>query len=399
VINLNLLKYKKEMTAMIVAVTVSYCTLNYRVVRPNALAVLKGGKTIGYIRDKADYTAAKESLANYIQNKYKTYILSDEFQLKRVKVSEDMILSESKAENVLLENSDAKVESVVMLIDGRETAVLESEDAGNKIIQEVSKYYTGNSGLKDIKDIKVLSKVTYNKAMNPIPQIKESNQVIEDIIKNNKNNNLIKISFSGIKSENVKISPATTTLWTDDYVIGTVVTKQNGKAGLKETDKLITMENGVIKSSKPTGSRIINESIDKVVAVGTKNPILAGIAFLTKPSRGGITSYFGYRWGKLHKGLDIGAAIGTPIYAAADGTVEFASWDSGGYGNLVKINHGSGIVTFYGHTSKIVVKAGQSIKRGQLIAYVGSTGHSTGPHLHFEVRLNGESVNPLKYLK
>lgn len=396
---MNLLKYKKEMAAIMIAVTVSYCTLNYRVIRPNALAVLKGGKTIGYIRDKADYAAAKESLTNYIQDRYKTYDLADEFQLKRVKVSEDMILTQKDAENVLLENSDLKVESVVMLIDGKETAVLESEDEGNKIIQGVSKYYTENSGLKSIKDIKVLSRITYNKTMNPLSEISEGNQVIKDIIKNNYKDDLIKISFSGIKSENVKVSPATRTIWTDEYVIGTVVTKQNGKAGLKEADKLITMENRVIKSSKPAVFRIINQSVDKVVAVGTKNPILAGIAFLSKPSRGGITSYFGYRWGKLHKGLDIGAAIGTPIYAAADGTIEFASWDSGGYGNLIKINHGSGIVTFYGHTSKMVVKAGQSIKRGQLIAYVGSTGHSTGPHVHFEVRLNGESVNPLKYLK
>ena len=395
---MNLLKYKKEVTAIITAVTVSYCTLNYRVTRPNALAVLKDGKTIGYIRSTADYQNAKDNLINYIKGNFSSYDLADEFNIKRVKVPDSMILTEAEAENVLLQNSETEVESAALLIDGKEIATIESEEEGNKIIQGVSKYYIEKSGLKDIKETKVLSQITYNKAMNPLSEIREANLVIKDIIKRNDNNNLIKISFSGIKTENVKISPATRTIWTNEYVIGTVITKQNGKAGLKEVDKLITMENGAIKISKTAGSRVINESIDKVVAVGTKNPILAGIAFLSTPSRGGITSYYGYRWGRLHKGIDIGARTGTPIYAAADGTIESASWDRG-YGNLVKISHGSGIETLYGHTSKMVVKAGQKVKKGQLIAYVGSTGHSTGPHLHFEVRLNGNSVNPLKYLR
>ena len=396
---MNLIKYKKEMAAIIVAATVSYCTLNYRVIRPNALAILKDGKTIGYIRSTADYQAAKEDLINYIQNEYKTYDLTDKFQLKKVKVPEDIILNKTEAEKILLQSSDVQVEAAVMLIDGKEIAIVENEKEGNKIIQGVSKYYTENSGLNDIREIKVLSQITYNKTMHPLSEIMGNNLVIKDIIKGNNKDNIIKISFSGIKTNTVKINPSTRTIWTNDYVVGTVVTKQNGKAGLNEVDKLINMENGAVKSSKAAETRVINKSIDKVVAVGTKNPILAGIAFLSKPSRGGISSYFGYRWGKLHKGLDIGAGIGTPIYAAADGTVESASWDSGGYGNLVKISHGSGIETLYGHTSRMAVKAGQKVKRGQLIAYVGSTGHSTGPHVHFEVRLNGTAVNPLKYLK
>ncbi|MDV3427977.1 MAG: peptidoglycan DD-metalloendopeptidase family protein [Bacillota bacterium] len=396
---MNLLKYKKEMAAIVIAATVSYCTLNYRVIRPNALAIMKDGKTIGYVGSTADYREAKYNLENYIQDTYKTYDLADEFQLKKVKVSEDMILTKTEAEKVLLQSSDVKVEAAALVIDGKEIAIVENEKEGNKIIQGVSEYYTEKSGLKDIKEIKVLSQITYNKIMHPLSEIREDNLVIKDIIKGNNNNDIIKISFRGTKTNTVKISPSTRTIWTNDYVIGTVVTKQNGKAGLNEVDKLINMENEAVKSSNTSETRVINKSIDKIVAVGTKNPILAGIAFLTKPSRGGISSYFGYRWGKLHKGLDIGASIGTPIYAAADGTVESASWDSGGYGNLVKLSHGSGIETLYGHTSRMVVKAGQKIKRGQLIAYVGSTGHSTGPHVHFEVRLNGTAVNPLKYLK
>ncbi len=110
-----------------------------------------------------------------------------------------------------------------------------------------------------------------------------------------------------------------------------------------------------------------------------------------------ITSPFGWRWGRMHEGIDLGAAYGTPIAAAAAGVVIYAGWE-GGYGNLVVIDHGGGLATAYGHQSRIAVAAGQSVSQGEIIGYVGSTGHSTGPHLHFEVRVDGEAVDPLGYL-
>lgn len=101
---------------------------------------------------------------------------------------------------------------------------------------------------------------------------------------------------------------------------------------------------------------------------------------------------------KFHKGIDIGAAQGTNVLAAADGTVVTAGWNSGGYGYYITINHGGGIVTLYGHNSKLLVKAGDKVKKGQVIAKVGSTGNSTGPHIHFEVLKDGTVVNPYNYL-
>ena len=123
-------------------------------------------------------------------------------------------------------------------------------------------------------------------------------------------------------------------------------------------------------------------------------PSSAGLIW---PASGGVTSPFGWRWGRMHEGIDIGAGYGTPIHAAASGTIIYCGWE-GGYGNLVVIDHGGNLATAYGHQSSIAVACGQQVSQGQVIGYVGSTGHSTGPHLHFEVRINGSPVDPLGYL-
>jgi murein DD-endopeptidase MepM/ murein hydrolase activator NlpD len=115
------------------------------------------------------------------------------------------------------------------------------------------------------------------------------------------------------------------------------------------------------------------------------------------PVNGPVTSPFGYRWGRLHAGIDIGVPYGTPIHAAAAGTVVLAAW-TGGYGNYTCIDHGGGLATCYAHQSSYAVSAGAHVAQGQVIGYVGSTGHSFGAHLHFEVRINGNPVDPLGYL-
>jgi murein DD-endopeptidase MepM/ murein hydrolase activator NlpD len=123
-------------------------------------------------------------------------------------------------------------------------------------------------------------------------------------------------------------------------------------------------------------------------------PSAAGLIW---PVAGTLTSPYGWRWGRMHEGIDIAAGSGTPIYASASGTVIACGYE-GGYGNLVVLDHGGGLATAYGHQSSIAVTCGQSVGRGQLVGYVGSTGRSTGPHVHFEVRVGGGAVDPLGYL-
>jgi murein DD-endopeptidase MepM/ murein hydrolase activator NlpD len=121
------------------------------------------------------------------------------------------------------------------------------------------------------------------------------------------------------------------------------------------------------------------------------------------PSNGWITSYFGPRFSpfagslKMHEGLDIGARVGTTVIAPADGIVTFAG-EKSGFGKFVQIDHGYGLETIFGHASSVLVHNGQRITRGQNIARVGNTGRSTGPHLHYEVRVNGTAVDPLYFI-
>jgi len=117
------------------------------------------------------------------------------------------------------------------------------------------------------------------------------------------------------------------------------------------------------------------------------------------PAKGTLTSRYGWRWGRMHKGIDIAGPIGTPILSAGPGVVDFAGWNLGGYGNLVEIRHPDGSLTRYAHNNRILVNKGQQVKQGQQIAEMGSTGYSTGPHLHFEVHPSGSGAdNPISYL-
>ncbi len=118
---------------------------------------------------------------------------------------------------------------------------------------------------------------------------------------------------------------------------------------------------------------------------------------LVWPTQGRVTSEYGSRWGRLHAGIDIAAPTGTRIVAAKAGVVIHAGW-MGGYGNAVIVNHGDGLSTLYGHQSRIAIGNGASVGQGELLGYVGSTGNSTGPHLHFETRVGGSAQNPRRYL-
>ncbi|MNS63063.1 Murein DD-endopeptidase MepM [compost metagenome] len=160
----------------------------------------------------------------------------------------------------------------------------------------------------------------------------------------------------------------------------------------------------VIRIDKAVGETQLKEQsvIDLWESLSERQSLLNATPNM-KPAKGWITSRFGYRMspfsGKtaLHAGLDIAAAPGSPVYAPADGVIIFASYDEG-YGKLVSIDHGYGVTTRFGHMSQIYVQTGQRVNKWDVVGAVGNTGRSTGPHLHYEVRINGTAVDPINYI-
>lgn len=156
----------------------------------------------------------------------------------------------------------------------------------------------------------------------------------------------------------------------------------------------------VSKQEAALSSLIKSKEAPVRVSRGAVEPVVSGRvsgAGLIWPISAPVTSEFGPRWGRLHAGIDVGAGMGAPIRAAKSGTVIY-SGVMGGYGNVVVIDHGGGFSTLYAHQSRTAANEGQSVSQGQLIGYVGNTGNSTGPHAHFETRVNGNPQNPRQYL-
>ena len=201
---------------------------------------------------------------------------------------------------------------------------------------------------------------------------KQDAESIINKLKEKRSTNIEKIAYTQIHSTELKDFTST----------DTVVEKLYSKPVVVASTNYATY-------STYTGQRIISTA--------TPSAQVLGIG-LIKPVSGIITSRFALRSSGNHTGLDIATSAGTTIAAAAGGTVIFSGWDTYGLGNCVKISHGNGVETVYGHCSKLYVKVGQTVAQGEAIAAVGSTGNSTGPHLHLEIKLNGVRQNPQLYL-
>jgi murein DD-endopeptidase MepM/ murein hydrolase activator NlpD len=175
-----------------------------------------------------------------------------------------------------------------------------------------------------------------------------------------------------------------------------------GTEGQAQVSATVSYVNGIESSRTVLSYNVVSQPTTKVIAVGTaERPTWAASGSFRWPVRGDITSDFGYRsiFGgvSFHSGVDIATSYGTSIAAADGGTVVWSGY-KGSYGNLVIIDHGNGYQTYYGHCSKLLVSVGDKVYKGQSVGLVGTTGRSTGPHCHFEVRYNDVAVNPLKYL-
>lgn len=364
--------------------------------KPNAVQVSVNDNAVMYVSNTQDFQKAYNDYIEEVKKKYKYGDVYCKIDYKNINVKDSYITKEPNIKNLLYNTKVIKVPAYLMKSDGKIIGNVLSEKSGNLIIDDIKNYYIKNGNIQDVKTNDLKNKISYEKCLLSVNMIKNELDTEAEILNNNERENysLIGYTFFCEKTVNEVLPYAETIKWSADLNKGQQKVVQIGANGISQKIKQSTYFNDRLIKDDGNKTITIKAPIERIVMRGTKE--ISSTALLV-PSRGSITSYFGARWGKMHLGIDIAANTGDPIRAAMDGIVAVSEWETS-YGNVVKIDGSLGIRTIYGHCSKLLVKKGQKVNRGDLIALVGSTGNSTGPHVHFEVRKNGIPQNPLLYL-
>ena len=260
--------------------------------------------------------------------------------------------------------------------------------------------YIKNYNSKNVESVSITNNPEYKLKLIDKKQETSENEILIAMQKDM----IIKYHYYEIYINNQKVESVDTLEEAQTITNKIEEVDNNIKYEIKEintqnVDEINTSEFEVAKNNVLKEANIIEEEKQKEEEQ-EKLPNINGIKLAVLPVQGNITSRYGVSSRirvSTHTGLDIAAVTGTAIKAVAAGTVTNAAY-TGSYGNLVKIDHGNGVETWYGHTSKMYVKVGQNIQAGDTIAAVGSTGNATGPHLHFEIRINGQHINPQNYI-
>ena len=324
------------------------------------------GDAAFYLKRPADYDALMAKLQNY-------------FKAKGATVRRMDIEPEIKAEAVKTEEKTLTVDEALnlLLTGGREEAVYVAEETES--LESVAKKF--NMTVDEIKALNANWEDPLHKG-SKITVLKPSPMVTVTLEQEMKAQSAV--PFHTVKKED------------GNQVKSVRKVEQAGKAGALETTTRIETQNGKLTFSVTEASRLVQEPVDEIVVVGTKEGLATG-SFMT-PTVGRLSSPFGPRWGRFHYGIDLANSTGTNV-VAADGGVVTRACMAGSYGNLIVIDHQNGTSTRYAHLSAFNVKVGDVVQKGQSIGKIGSTGRSTGPHLHFEVRVNGVARNPLEFIK
>ena len=364
-----------------------------------AYAAYVEGNCVAYYKDKDKVL----DIYNKILDKNKDIKISEGIKFKRVitKTSSlntyDSIISNIKA------SLDKEVDCLVLKIDEMSIGILRDKDRCEDLFNLIKDHYirANNLNKEDIISTSINNNIYYIPYRAYESQIKTPENIYKVIkeLDSSKEDPIISVSIIGIKGYIEDIAVGTTIKTTDKYYMGEFKVEDSGKQGKKRIEKQVNITNTKVISEIIIKEEIMESPKNKVIFKGTKNPIGTTISFLERPSRGPITSNFGAsRGSRSHHGVDIAGNTGDPIGAALDGVVNKVGYDNI-YGKYIKIDHSKGVETLYGHCSAISKDKGDAIKKGDVIGRVGSTGRSTGPHIHFELRLNGKAENPMTYMK
>lgn len=441
--------YVLPVVLVVVLVTMMSVTQNLTF----AVQVSYNGQTVGYIQDETVFESAEQKMQQRIVYENGEEAINIVPQYSVSLVSKDAILDENSLADNMIRNSNLDIVEAEGFYIGdqfygavEDTSELEQaldgildsyrSDAANESV-EFEQSYDFRSGLylasSVVNEKELVSMVTSQKEEEQSYTIKTGdspygiaqvnsvslNELVSlnpGILEKCMPGQAVKLS-SSVPFMSVKVSRTLTyeesvpfeTVEVADkkYLKGTKVTTQEGANGSRQVTATVDYVNGVEVNRTVLDTVVTKEPVEKHVTVGSAVPTVttpsgggsyapgAGSGMFINPCPSGYVSQeYGNRG---HKGMDIASGYGNTVYASAGGTVILAKWYSG-YGKAVMIDHGNGIVTLYGHNSNLFVQQGQVVAQGQPIAAVGSTGWSSGNHCHFEIRVNGQFVNPRRYI-
>ena len=339
-----------------------------------ATGIYVNGKKIGAVQDRKTAEKALKDVAD----KYTKQ--GDNIEVESVRFLEKVDI---KTANTDLEDLHSEEEMVDLLCTSGEKETVHKVVAGDTLHSIAKKY--------DVWEDQLLAD---NKGINSKKLEVGSNIIVKQQAPVLTYEVVEKITYDKVIEHKVEEQKSA------DIYEGMTETQQTGSDGLSEITARVTLQNGKKVEEEDLVTTVKEEPVTEVVLVGTKErPPTVGSGKYIWPLKDSFTqtSGFGSRWGRQHKGIDLAVSVGTTVYAADGGTVVEAQY-SGSYGNVVMIDHQNGQETRYAHNSKLLVKKGDKVYQGQPIAKSGNTGRSTGPHVHFEIRFNGEPRNPLNYL-
>ncbi|WP_162991280.1 peptidoglycan DD-metalloendopeptidase family protein [Biomaibacter acetigenes] len=439
---------KKKILIAALCCTLAVFSLLTYILNRSVYAISVDGKTIGNVSDSKIIDKIKDELRLKYQDRLGADIeFIQDIQVTPVRALGQKVDTEQELVDKLNKVLSVRVKAVAIDIDGQQVALVKDKATADAVLQGIKDYYVNMSPGELVKievsnSVKLVEKfvnpdeiITAEAAKNLILKgtlelatykvkqgdtlwtiAKEQNMPLDDLIKANpqlKSENKLAlgevINLKSIKPLlDVTVTKKVTyqeplafetqvvkddTMWKWDQKV-----KQPGENGTKEVAAQVVYKNGIKVGQEVLSEKVLKEPVTRIVARGTRAEVaFRGSGRFLWPSVGKITSPFGRRGREFHTGIDVAADRGTPIRASNSGTVTFAG-RKGSYGNLVIINHGGGFETYYAHASSILVSVGDKVEKGQQIATVGTTGRTTGPHVHFEVRLNGNPQNPLSYL-
>ena len=345
------------------------------------------GKTIGYVEDSSKYEKVLADVnAEIVEDYGQDSALQLDAKLDNAFVSKDMISSEEELHNNISELSIYMDDSYVVSVNGTEICNLRTDADAYAVLNSIIKTYSADGTGEFIEDIKV------EKKKAGISNILSTEDAYAALITQVSVKNTVEVSYYSTKDYEVKEITDNTLSKGNRSIV------QEGEVGEYDVSAVIEYINGVEQNRTIISEELIKEPVTEIVRVGTKEIPGVGTGSFIMPAKGRLSSPFGSRWGRLHRGIDIAASTGTPIYASDRGVVVCAEYKNS-YGNLVKIDHKNGFVTYYAHCSELLVNEGEIVTQGQMIAKVGNTGNSTGPHCHFEIQKNSEPQDPFNYIQ